>query len=86
MMDTGDEITGPINVGNPGEFTILQLAELVIKMTGSKSGIVYRELPSDDPLQRKPDITKAREILGWKPSITLEEGLKPTIDYFRKTF
>jgi UDP-glucuronate decarboxylase len=86
MMDTGDEITGPINVGNPGEFTILQLAELVIKMTGSKSGIVYSELPSDDPMQRKPDITKAREILGWKPSITLEEGLKPTIEYFRKTF
>jgi UDP-glucuronate decarboxylase len=86
MMDTGEEITGPINVGNPGEFTILQLAELVIKMTGSKSGIVYSELPSDDPMQRKPDITKAREILGWKPSITLEEGLKPTIEYFRKTF
>lgn len=73
-------------MGNPGEFTILQLAELVIKMTGSKSGIVYSELPSDDPMQRKPDITKAREILGWKPSITLEEGLKPTIEYFRKTF
>lgn len=85
MMNTGDEITGPINVGNPGEFTILQLAELVIKMTGSKSGIVYRELPNDDPLQRKPDITKAKEILDWKPAISLEEGLKPTIEYFRKT-
>ncbi|MBE0637109.1 MAG: SDR family oxidoreductase [Bacteroidales bacterium] len=85
MMNTNDEITGPINVGNPGEFTILQLAELVIKMTGSKSKIVYRPLPTDDPMQRKPDITKARQILNWQPTIPLEEGLKNTIDYFKKT-
>jgi len=85
LMNTGDEITGPINVGNPGEFTILQLAEMVIRMTGSKSKIVYQPLPSDDPLQRKPDITKAKSILGWEPKIPLEEGLKHTIEYFRKT-
>jgi UDP-glucuronate decarboxylase len=85
LMNTGDEITGPINVGNPGEFTILQLAEMVIRMTGSKSKIVYQPLPSDDPLQRKPDISKAKSILGWEPKIQLEEGLKHTIEYFRKT-
>lgn len=85
LMNTGNEITGPINVGNPGEFTILQLAEMVIRLTGSKSKIIYQPLPSDDPMQRKPDITKAKEILGWQPTIPLEEGLKPTIEYFRKT-
>ncbi len=85
LMNTGDEITGPINVGNPGEFTILQLAEMVIRMTGSKSKIVYQPLPSDDPLQRKPDISKAKSILGWEPKIQLEEGLKHTIEYFKKT-
>ncbi len=85
MMNTGEEITGPINVGNPGEFTILQLAEMVIRMTGSKSKIIYSALPSDDPMQRKPDITKAKEILGWQPTISLEEGLKPTIEYFKNT-
>jgi UDP-glucuronate decarboxylase len=85
MMNTGEEITGPINVGNPGEFTILQLAEMVIRMTGSKSKIIYNPLPSDDPMQRKPDITKAKEILGWQPTIALEEGLKHTIEYFKNT-
>jgi UDP-glucuronate decarboxylase len=73
---------GPINLGNPGEFTIRQLAELVIELTGSASKMVFRPLPSDDPMQRKPDITKAREILGWEPQIALEQGLKKTIAYF----
>lgn len=85
MMNTGEEITGPINVGNPGEFTILQLAEMVIRMTDSKSKIIYKPLPSDDPMQRKPDIAKAKEILGWQPTIALEEGLKHTIEYFKNT-
>ena len=83
MMDTDDKITGPINIGNPEEFTIHQLAETVIRMTGSKSKIVYHPLPSDDPLQRKPDISKARQLFGWEPKIKLEEGLMKTIEYFR---
>ena len=83
MMDTDDKITGPINIGNPEEFTIHQLAETVVRMTGSKSKIVYHPLPSDDPLQRKPDISKARQLLGWEPKIKLEEGLMKTIEYFR---
>lgn len=82
MMATGDEVTGPINIGNPGEFTIKQLAELVIELTGSKSKLVYEPLPSDDPTQRKPVIDKAREILGWEPTIPLREGLLRTIAYF----
>lgn len=82
LMATGDEITGPINVGNPGEFTILQLAENVIELTGSKSKIVRRTLPSDDPKQRRPDITKAKELLNWQPVTTLREGLLKTIAYF----
>ena len=84
MMDTPDEVTGPINMGNPGEFTMLQLAELIIELTGSKSKIVRRPLPADDPKQRRPDITKAEQILGWKPVTPLREGLLVTIDYFRK--
>lgn len=83
MMDTDDKITGPINIGNPEEFTIHQLAETVVRMIGSKSKIVYHPLPSDDPLQRKPDISKARQLLGWEPKIKLEEGLMKTIEYFR---
>ncbi len=82
MMATGDDFTGPVNIGNPGEFTILELAEKVIDMTGSKSKIVYQPLPSDDPMQRKPDITLAKNKLGWEPKIPLEEGLKKTIAYF----
>ena len=77
-----DELTGPVNIGNPGEFTILELAEKVIAQTGSNSKIVHQELPSDDPQQRQPDITIAQQKLGWEPTITLEEGLKPTIEYF----
>jgi len=85
MMNTGDEIIGPVNIGNPTEFTILQLAQKVIEMTGSASKIIYKPLPADDPMQRKPDISKAKEILGWQPTIQLDEGLKKTIEYFKKT-
>ena len=81
-MATPHEVTGPINIGNPGEFTILQLAELVIELTGSKSQIIRKELPADDPKQRRPDITKAREILKWQPVTPLREGLALTIEYF----
>ena len=84
MMATPDEITGPINLGNPHEFTIKQLAELVIELTGSKSQIIYEPLPSDDPTQRQPIIDKAKEILGWEPTVQLREGLVKTIEYFDK--
>jgi UDP-glucuronate decarboxylase len=80
-----DDIIGPVNIGNPGEFTIKELAEQVIKLTGSKSGIVYKPLPSDDPRQRCPDITLAKKKLNWQPKIKLAEGLKKTIEYFRAT-
>ncbi len=83
MMDSRDGFTGPVNLGNPGEFTMKQLAELVLSATGSKSGIVYREFPSDDPTQRKPVIDLAMKELGWKPTIKLEDGLKRTIEYFK---
>jgi len=82
LMATGDDITGPINTGNPNEFTIRQLAEKVIEMTNSKSRLVYEPLPSDDPIQRRPDITLAKQVLGWEPVVQLEEGLKKTIPYF----
>lgn len=85
MMNTDDRVTGPINMGNPGEFTILQLAQKVIEMTDSKSKLVFKPLPSDDPMQRKPDIRLAKEMLGWEPNIKLEDGLWQTIDYFRAT-
>lgn len=84
MMNTDDSITGPINLGNPHEFTIKQLAELVIELTGSKSKIIYEPLPSDDPTQRQPIITKAKEILHWEPTVQLREGLVKTIEYFDK--
>jgi len=82
LMDSSDEFTGPVNLGNPGEFTILQLAEKIIALTNSRSKIVFKPLPTDDPVQRQPDITLAREKLGWEPKIGLEEGLKQTIIYF----
>ncbi len=82
MMNTNDTVTGPVNIGNPGEFTMLQLAELVKKLTGSRSKIVFKPLPSDDPRQRRPDISKAKDLLDWMPSTPLEEGLKLTISYF----
>jgi len=81
-MNTGDEFTGPVNIGNPQEFTIRQLAEAVLRLIGSKSRLRSEPLPSDDPRQRKPDIRLARETLGWEPGIQLEEGLKRTIEYF----
>jgi UDP-glucuronate decarboxylase len=84
LMNTPDEITGPMNLGNPGEFSILQLAEMIIRMTGSGSRIIYEALPSDDPIQRQPDISYAAAQLGWKPKIELEEGLEMTIAYFKE--
>ncbi|WP_034791141.1 UDP-glucuronic acid decarboxylase family protein [Hyphomonas beringensis] len=83
LMNTEDDVTGPINLGNPGEFTIRQLAEQIIEQTGSKSQLVHKPLPQDDPRQRRPDITRAKTTLGWEPGIRLAEGLKPTIEYFR---
>jgi len=83
-MDSSDDVTGPINVGNPGEFTMIELAETVLKLVGSKSKLVRQPLPADDPKQRKPDITRARSVLGWEPKVQLEDGLKETIAYFRK--
>jgi UDP-glucuronate decarboxylase len=82
LMSTGDAVTGPVNIGNPTEFTILQLATKVIELTGSRSRIVHRPLPQDDPRQRNPDISLANEILGWRPRTKLEEGLLRTIEYF----
>ena len=82
MMETGHEITGPVNIGNPNEFTIKELADLIIEMTGSKSTIISDPLPSDDPKQRQPDITMAKDVLGWEPKIQLREGLIKTIAYF----
>ena len=84
LMNSRDGFTGPVNIGNPGEFTIKQLAELVIELTGSKSQLVYRDLPADDPTQRKPDITLAKKELDWEPNIPLQEGLVETIAYFRR--
>jgi UDP-glucuronate decarboxylase len=82
MMETPSTVTGPVNLGNPAEFTIRQLAELVISLTGSSSKIVSHPLPQDDPRQRCPDISKARELLNWKPTVPLQEGLRATIEYF----
>ncbi|MBI4634548.1 MAG: SDR family oxidoreductase [Deltaproteobacteria bacterium] len=84
MMDTPADFLGPVNLGNPGEFTIRELAEILIRMTGSRSKIIFRPLPQDDPAQRQPDISLARDELGWEPRVTLEEGLEQTIEYFRK--
>jgi len=86
VMATEDEFTGPVNLGNPDEFTIQELADTVKSYTGSRSKIEYRELPSDDPRQRQPDITLAREKMGWKPTVPLEEGLAETIQYFENLF
>jgi UDP-glucuronate decarboxylase len=82
LMDAPDDVTGPINLGNPREFTIKQLAELVIEITGAKSKLVYEDLPEDDPMQRCPDISLAKQKLDWEPSIGLETGLERTISYF----
>ena len=84
LMNTPDTIIGPVNIGNPNEFTILQLAQKVIELTASKSKIIYNSLPADDPMQRKPDITLAKELLNWEPKIQLEQGLVKTIEYFKQ--
>ena len=83
MMNTPDDFTGPVNIGNPNEFSILELAKKVIELTGSKSKIIFKPLPHDDPKQRQPDITLAKEKLNWKPTIELEEGLGRMINYFK---
>jgi len=82
LMDTGDDVTGPVNLGNPGEFTILELAEKIIALTESGSEIVFQPLPGDDPQQRRPDISLAKKHLDWEPKIGLEDGLHKAIDYF----
>jgi UDP-glucuronate decarboxylase len=84
MMDTERGFTGPVNIGNPGEFTMLELAEKVLALVGGHSRLVFKPLPSDDPKQRQPDIALARGKLGWEPKVGLEDGLKETIGYFRK--
>jgi UDP-glucuronate decarboxylase len=83
LMNSPDDVTGPINIGNPTEFSMAELAELVLRGTGSKSKLTYEPLPEDDPRQRQPDITRAKSQLGWEPKVELEEGLKRTIDYFK---
>ncbi len=83
IMDTDDSVVGPINIGNPNEFTIKELADKIISMTGSKSSLVYKDLPSDDPKQRQPDITLAKRLINWEPTIQLDQGLKKTIEYFQ---
>jgi UDP-glucuronate decarboxylase len=81
-MDTPDETTGPINLGNPKELTIIELAEMILNLSGSSSKILRKPLPQDDPQQRKPDISLARETLQWEPKVPLETGLRNTIEYF----
>ena len=82
LMNTSDDVTGPINLGNPGEFTMIELAQKICDLTGSRSELIHKPLPMDDPKQRQPDIKLAKQVMGWEPEITLEEGLKPTIAYF----
>jgi UDP-glucuronate decarboxylase len=83
MMAGPDDFVGPVNIGNPGEFTILELAKLVVELTASRSNIVHKDLPVDDPTRRQPDITLARQNLGWEPRVPLRDGLEKTIDWFR---
>jgi len=84
MMASPVDFTGPVNVGNPTEFTMLQLAETVLRLTASTSKLIFRPLPQDDPRQRKPDISLANKVLGWQPRVSLDDGLKETIAYFRR--
>jgi UDP-glucuronate decarboxylase len=84
LMDTAEDVTGPINLGNPAEFTIKELAEIILSLTGSRAKIVYRDLPQDDPTQRRPDIAEAKQLLGWRPSVELKQGLNRTIAYFEE--
>jgi UDP-glucuronate decarboxylase len=83
LMQSADEVVGPINIGNPGEYTILEVAEMVLKLTGGRSKIIFKPLPQDDPTQRQPDITLAKHTLGWEPRVPLQEGLERTVAYFR---
>jgi UDP-glucuronate decarboxylase len=83
-MDSIDDVTGPINLGKPGEFRVLELAKKVIELSNSQSEIIFKPLPTDDPRRRRPDISLAREVLGWEPKVELEEGLKKTIAYFNE--
>ena len=85
LMETGPEVTGPVNIGNPGEFTMRELAAKVIELTGSRSELVHHPLPPDDPRQRQPDISLARELLSWEPKVALEEGLGRTVEFFRQS-
>jgi UDP-glucuronate decarboxylase len=84
LMDTPANVTGPVNIGNPNEFTILELAQMVVALVGSRSKIVHRTLPENDPKQRRPDISLAQELLGWKPRVALKEGLTSTVEYFER--
>ncbi|MGA7594560.1 MAG: UDP-glucuronic acid decarboxylase family protein [Gallionella sp.] len=84
LMNSGEDLTGPVNLGNPGEYTMLELAETILKLSRSSSKLVNKPLPQDDPRQRQPDITLAQSALGWTPKVHLEDGLKETIDYFRR--
>ena len=84
MMDTPDDVTGPVNLGNPGEFTIRELAEKVIELTGSRSELVHRPLPENDPTQRQPDIARAKALLGWEPTVALEPGAEEDHRLFRR--
>jgi len=84
LMNSPPEVTGPINLGNPGEFSVLELAKKVLTLTGGDSAIEYRSLPSDDPVRRRPDISRASQILGWEPTVPLDEGLERTVGYFRR--
>ena len=84
MMNSESDFTGPVNIGNPGEFTMLELAETILRLSGSKSKLVFQPLPSDDPKQRQPNIELAKSKLGWTPKVNLEDGLKETIAYFKK--
>jgi UDP-glucuronate decarboxylase len=84
-MNTEEDFTGPVNLGNPSEFTMVELAEKVLRLTSSKSKMVFKPLPQDDPKQRKPDISLAKAKLNWQPKMTLDDGLKLTVDYFKAT-
>ena len=84
LMNSSDEVTGPINLGNPNEMTVREMAEVVVRQCGSRSRITFAPLPADDPKQRQPDITKAQQLLGWRPTVALADGLAPTIEYFRR--
>jgi len=84
LMDSPPEVTGPVNLGNPGEFTMVELAKKVLAQTGSHSPVEHHPLPADDPVRRRPDITRARELLGWEPTVPLDEGLARTVEYFRR--